>query len=87
MSKERIIDFIDKQFENLDNFNYKIEVDKNHTYAIFTLILSEKADKEMTFKLLDDILYLHSITYGWKPVEKGSANKYFWLELLDKKRD
>jgi hypothetical protein len=87
MSKERIIDFINKQFENLDNFNYEIEVDENHTYAIFTEILSAKADKEMTFKLLDDILYLHSITYGWKPVEKGSANKYFWLELLDKKRD
>lgn len=87
MSKERIIDFIDKQFENLDNFNYKIEVDKNHVYAIFTEILSEKTDKEMTFKLLDDNLYLHSTTYGWKPVEKGSANKYFWLELLEKKRD
>ena len=34
------------------------------------------------FKLLDEVLYMHSVTYGWKPVEKGVANKYFWIELL-----
>jgi hypothetical protein len=82
MSKERIKDFIDKQLENLDDFSYKIESDENHIYAIFTEVLSEKVNLELTFKLLDDVLYLHSITYGWKPVEKGVANKYFWIELL-----
>jgi hypothetical protein len=84
MSKDRIIDFLDKQLENLDNFNYKIDEDENHVYAIFSEILGKYTNKELTFKLLDDVLYLHSITYGWKPVEKGVANKYFWLEILNK---
>ena len=84
MSKERIKNFIDNQLENLDNFTYKIESDDNHMYTIFSEILSETSNKEITFKLLDEVLYMHSITYGWKPVEKGSANKYFWLELLQK---
>lgn len=82
MSKERIKDFIDKQLENLDDFSYKIEIDENHMYAIFSEILSENTNKEITFKLLDEVLYMHSVTYGWKPVEKGVANKYFWIELL-----
>lgn len=82
MSTERLKDFINKQLENLDDFSYKIEADENHIYAIFTEVLSEKVNLELTFKILDDVLYLHSITYGWKPVEKGIANKYFWIELL-----
>ena len=82
MSKERIKDFIDKQLENLENSIYKIEEDKNHLYVIFSEILNENRNKEITFKLLDEVLYMHSITYGWKPVEKGVANKYFWIELL-----
>lgn len=82
MSKERIKDFINKQLENLDDFSYKIESDENHIYVIFEEILSETTNKEITFKLLDEVLYMHSITYGWKPVEKGVANKYFWIELL-----
>ncbi len=82
MSKERIKDFINKQLENLDDFSYKIESDENHVYAIFEEILSETTNKEITFKLLDEVLYMHSVTYGWKPVEKGVANKYFWIELL-----
>ncbi|MGE0051618.1 MAG: hypothetical protein AB7S49_08825 [Arcobacter sp.] len=84
MSKDRIKDFLDKQLENLDNFNYKIDEDENHVYAIFSEILGKYTNKELTFKLLDDVLYLHSITYGWKPVEKGVANKYFWLEILNR---
>lgn len=82
MSKDRIKDFIDKQVENLDDIIYKIESDENHIYAIFEEILSETTNKEITFKLLDEVLYMHSVTYGWKPVEKGVANKYFWIELL-----
>ena len=60
----------------------KIEEDKNHLYVIFSEILNENRNKEITFKLLDEVLYMHSISYGWKPVEKGVANKYFWIELL-----
>ena len=82
MSKERIKDFIDKQFENLEDVRYKIEEDTNHIYAIFEEILSKDTNKEVTFKSLDEVLYMHSVTYGWKPVEKGVANKYFWIELL-----
>lgn len=84
MSIERLKDFIDKQLENLDNFTFEVQSDCSHTYVIFSEILDEESNKELTFKLLDDVLYLHSTTYGWKPVEKGVANKYFWLELLQK---
>lgn len=82
MSKDRIKDFVDIQFENLEDPIYKIEEDENHVYAIFTEVLGKNVSKEITFKILNDILYLHSVTYGWKPVEKGNANKYFWIELL-----
>lgn len=84
MSNDRIKDFIDKQLKNLDNFTFEIQSDCSHTYGIFSLILDKVSNKELTFKLLDDVLYLHSTTYGWKAVEKGAENKYFWLELLQK---
>ena len=82
MLEIRIKDFIDKQIENLEEFDYEIQTDENHIYVIFKTILNKKVDKEITFKVLDDVLYLHSTTYGWKPVEKGIANKYFWIEIL-----
>lgn len=83
MSIIRVKDFLENELENLDNFSFKIENDENHIYVIFSNILGKKSNKELTFKLLNNILYLHSITYGWKPVEKGSANKYFWIEVLE----
>ena len=82
MLKIRIKDFIDKQIENLEEFDYEIQTDENHIYVIFSSILGKKVDKEITFKLLDEVLFLHSTTYGWKPIEKGVANKYFWIEIL-----
>jgi hypothetical protein len=82
MSKDRIKDFIDIQFENLEDPLYKIEEDENHVYAIFSEVLGNSLDREITFKILNEVLYLHTVTYGWKPVEKGNANKYFWIELL-----
>ena len=82
MPISRVKDFLENELENLDNFSYKIDNDDNHIYAIFSIILGENSNKELTFKLLNNILYLHSITYGWKPVENGSANKYFWIEVL-----
>ena len=82
MSKQKVKNFIDTQIENLEEFDYEIQMDENHIYIIFSSILGKKVDKEITFKLLDEVLYMHSIFYGWKPVEKGVANKYFWIELL-----
>jgi hypothetical protein len=82
MSKQKVKNFIDTQIENLEEFDYEIQIDENHVYAIFSTILEKKADKEITFKLLDEVLFIHSTTYGWKPVEKGIANKYFWIEML-----
>ncbi|MCT7909617.1 hypothetical protein N5915_08610 [Arcobacter lacus] len=82
MPISRVKDFLENELENLDNFSYTIDKDDNHIYVIFSIILGENSNKELTFKLLNNILYLHSITYGWKPVEKGSANKYFWIEVL-----
>ena len=82
MSKQKVKNFIDTQIENLEEFDYEIQMDENHIYIIFSSILGKKVDKEITFKLLDEVLFLHSTTYGWKPVEKGVANKYFWIELL-----
>lgn len=84
MSENRVENFLEIQLENLDNFTYKIEKDDNHIYVIFSEILGIYSNKELTFKLIDDILYLHTISFGWKPVEKGAANKYFWLDILNK---
>ncbi len=83
MSIQRVKDFLEKQFLDLEDSSYEIEDDENHIYVIFSTILDKKAKKEMTFKILNDVLYLHTITYGWKAVEKDSSNKYFWLELLN----
>ncbi|MBP7748551.1 MAG: hypothetical protein KA070_00205 [Aliarcobacter sp.] len=82
MSKQKVKNFIDTQIENLEEFDYEIQIDENHVYAVFNIILGKKIDKEITFKILDEVLFIHSTTYGWKPVEKGIANKYFWIEIL-----
>ena len=82
MSKQKVKNFIDTQIENLEEFDYEIQIDENHVYAVFNIILGKKIDKEITFKILDEVLFIHSTTYGWKPVEKGIANKYFWIEML-----
>ena len=82
MSKQKVKNFIDTQIENLEEFDYEIQIDENHVYAVFNIKLRKKIDKEITFKILDEVLFIHSTTYGWKPVEKGIANKYFWIEIL-----
>jgi hypothetical protein len=82
MLTERVKDFLDIQLENLNDFDYKLDNDENHIYVIFTKVLDKKMEKELTFKLIDNVLFLHSTTYGWKPIEKASLNRYFWLELL-----
>ena len=82
MLKKRVKDFIDLQIENLEEFHYEIQTDEFHIYAVFSTVLDKKVNKELTFKLVDDVLFLHSTTYGWKAVEKNVLNKYFWIEIL-----
>lgn len=82
MLKERTLDFIKKQILDLNDFTYKLEEDKEYIYIIFSEVLGKNIEKEFTFKLIDETLFMHTTSYGWKPVEKGSANKYFWIELL-----
>ncbi|MBP7741764.1 MAG: hypothetical protein KA073_00145 [Aliarcobacter sp.] len=79
---QRIKDFLEIQTIDLEEFNYKIEKEKEFIYVIFSLILGKEVDKEFTFKLIDNILFYHSINYGWKPIEKASNNRYFWIDLL-----
>lgn len=79
---QRVKDFLEIQTIDLEEFNYKIEEEKEFIYVIFSLILGKKVDKEFTFKYINNILFYHSINYGWKPIEKVSNNRYFWIDLL-----
>ncbi|AXH13655.1 hypothetical protein CRU99_04760 [Malaciobacter mytili] len=82
MLEERTLDFIKKQILDLNDFSYKLEDDGEYIYIIFSEALGKDIEKEFTFKLIDETLFMHTTSYGWKPVEKGAANKYFWIELL-----
>lgn len=82
---ENVKNFVENQIESFGNFKYKIEKDSEYVYVVFSEILAVDVEKELTFKTIEDVLYLHSTTYGWKPVEKGANNKYFWIEILEKK--
>ena len=79
---QRVKEFIDKQIIDLEEFNYKIEEEKEFIYVLFSQILGIKREKELTFNFFDDILFYHSVNYGWKPVEKTINNRYFWIDLL-----
>jgi hypothetical protein len=79
---QRVKKFIDNQIIDLEETNYKLEEEKEFIYVLFSQILGKVIGKEMTFKFFDDILFYHSLTYGWKPVEKTSNNRYFWIDLL-----
>ncbi|RXJ86162.1 hypothetical protein [Arcobacter sp. CECT 8985] len=82
MLKEKTQDFLRAQIMDLNDFNYSFEEDGEYLHVIFDEIFSKKIQKEFTFKLVNDTLYMHSISYGWKPVQKGASNKYFWIDLL-----
>ena len=79
---QRVKEFIEKQIIDLEEFNYKIEEEKEFIYVLFSQILGKTKEKELTFKFFDDILFYHSVNYGWKPVEKTINNRYFWIDLL-----
>lgn len=80
----RVKDFLVKELIDFDNFKYNIEESGEYIYVIFNEIFGNESDKELTFKIFDEekILYLHSTSFGWKAVEKGSLNKFFWIEIL-----
>ncbi len=82
MLKEITLAFIKKQILDLNDFAYKLEEDGEYIHIIFNEAFGKDIKKEFTFKLIDKMLFMHTTSYGWKPIEKGSANKYFWIELL-----
>lgn len=84
MLEKKIEDFIKKQFEDLEEFTYDLDIEDNYVYINFTEILGENIKKEMAFKIIDEKLQYHSLSYGWKAIEKGTNIKYFWIDLLSK---
>ena len=84
MLKEKIEDFVKKQFEELEDFTYELELEDNYVYLNFTEILGHESNKEMAFKMIDEKVQYHSISYGWKVIDRGTNIKYFWIDLLSK---
>lgn len=82
MLKEHVKKFLDTQLVDFTNFRYDFEEDGEFLYVNFSEVLGENIDKEATFKIITDTLYYHSVSYGWKAVERGSANKFFWIDLV-----
>lgn len=81
MLKEKVKFFLDKQLNEFDNITYSLDEDDEYLYVNFSQVLGEECDKELIFKLIDDVLYFHS-SLGWKAIEKGTLNKYFWIDLV-----
>jgi hypothetical protein len=82
MLEEKIKDFIKKQFEDLEDFTYDFDIEDNYVYINFTEIMGKDLKKEMAFKIIADQLQYHSISYGWKVLDRGTNIKYFWIDLL-----
>jgi len=82
MLKEKIEDFIKNQFEDLEDFSYELDIEDNYVYINFSEILGKDLKKEMAFKIIDEKLQYHSISYGWKVLDRGTNIKYFWIDLL-----
>lgn len=81
MIKQRVKDFLDKQLVDFTNFRYEFEEDGEYLYVMFKEAFGEQVDIETTFKIIKDTLYFHSTSFGWKAVDKGSGNKFFWIEI------
>ncbi len=84
MLKEKIEDFVKTQFEDLEDFTYELELENNYGYINFTEVLGIESKKEMAFKMIDEKMQYHSISYGWKVLDRGTNIKYFWIDLLSK---
>lgn len=76
-------DFLFNELKDFDNFKYQLEEEKEYTYVIFSMVFGEDSQKELTFRVINDTLYIHSTSFGWKAVLKPTMNKYFWIELLN----
>ena len=82
MLKVLVEEFITKQLEGIDDFVCTLEEEELFVYVNFSQVLGEDVDKEMTFKLINDKLYFHSLDYGWKTLDILVNNKYFWIDLI-----
>ena len=80
---KEIKEFLDKELSDFDNFKYSLEKDGEYIYAVFSMVFGEESQKEVSFKYIGDVLYLHSTSFGWKTVLKPNMNKFFWIELLN----
>lgn len=80
----KIKEFLDKELSDFDNFKYSLEEDGGYVYVIFSTVFGEESQKEISFKYIDNVLYLHSTSFGWKAVLRPGLNKFFWIELLNK---
>lgn len=84
MLKEKVQYFIKIQLEDLEDFIYELDFEENYVYINFTQIFGNEISKEMAFKIIDGKLQYHSLSYGWKDMNKASNIKYFWIDLLTK---
>jgi len=84
MLKEKIEEILKKQFEDLQDFSYSIDIEDDFIYIEFTQILGKDCIKEMIFRMIDKKLQYHSLSYGWKILDKDTNIKYFWIDLLNK---
>lgn len=82
MLQKRVLEFIKKEFLDLEDFIYEVEIKGEYLYLRFFEVLSKSRDCELMFKIIDENLYLHSTSYGWKNLDRGNSNRYFWIELL-----
>lgn len=80
--KEQVKDFLDKELVDFTNFKYDFEEDGEDLYVHFSEVFGEEVEKESAFKIIKENLYFHSTSFGWKAVTKGSANKFFWIDLI-----
>lgn len=83
MPKNIVSEFIELELEDLEGFNYIIDLENDYIYVVFTKILAKDCDKELMFKIINNKLHYHSLTYGWKIINSLSNNKYFWIDLLN----
>jgi hypothetical protein len=82
--KIEVKSFLDTQLSDFTNFRYEFEEDGEFLYVNFSEVLGEEVEKETSFKIIADVLYYHSTTFGWKAVTKASNNKFFWIDIVQK---
>lgn len=81
MLKEKVQEFLNKAFLDLGDFTYTFEDDGDFLIVNVKEIFSSSVDKELMFKIIDDSLYLHSTSFGFKKLINENI-KFFWIDLL-----